>query len=363
MEYSHDDDNLGDVGFFLDAKAPPSPKPAGGAQRQCEIMFSIASFQEEDAGNLLSDIYKLQNFDSEASGAGLNFEHAGSGLSEELLPRRNEVDYSLPKCDSLSECTDSVEISYGRAVCQDQSRTSHARSDELTSFLVMPQSPDTTLLSAQMTSREGASILLQDQSPCSREASLENAEPKHSNANHRDSHDTQNSVSQSTTSGASRATSKTRSIHSSAMDFVSGDAALVPAPVRGPDGMYSCSFCNMRFKQTGNRKKHIEETHMRRKPFSCSVCHVSFSRKHARDTHQKAVHEQLRPYSCPFCFKLYKNRSDLNKHIRTVEKREKPFSCGTCGRRFGERGKLRRHMAIHTKLVKPEAQPGVREQH
>lgn len=118
---------------------------------------------------------------------------------------------------------------------------------------------------------------------------------------------------------------------------------------RGVDGMYPCGLCEMKFKQTGNRKKHVEETHFRRKPFLCSVCNSSFSRKHARDTHLRAVHEQLRPYECPYCHKLYKNRSDLNKHIRTVEKREKPFSCATCGRCFGERGKLRRHTAIHKK--------------
>jgi uncharacterized Zn-finger protein len=123
------------------------------------------------------------------------------------------------------------------------------------------------------------------------------------------------------------------------------------ASTRGADGMFGCGFCDMRFKQTGNRKKHIEETHMRRKPFSCAVCLATFSRKHARDTHQRAVHEQLRPHECPYCHKLYKNQSDLNKHIRTVERRDKPFACETCGRSFGERGKLRRHVAIHVKAA------------
>lgn len=354
MEYSHDDDNFGDIGLSLVDKAPITSRPTGIAQRCSDAMFSVSSFQEEEAGNLLSDIYKLQNFDSDAPNAGLVFEHVGSALSDELLPRRNEVDFSLPKSDTLSECTDSIERSYGSAVCRDQSRTSQTRDVDLSSFLVMPQSPDTTLLSAQTSSKEGPSIFLQDQSPCSREASLENAEPNSSKADRPDAHDQQNTISQSISNGAIRATAKTSPLHSHAMELVAEDTALLQAPVRGPDGMYSCSFCSMRFKQTGNRKKHIEETHMRRKPFSCSVCHVSFSRKHARDTHQKAVHEQLRPYSCPYCFKLYKNRSDLNKHIRTVEKREKPFACGTCGRSFGERGKLRRHMAIHTKSIKPE---------
>lgn len=55
------------------------------------------------------------------------------------------------------------------------------------------------------------------------------------------------------------------------------------------DGMYYCEFCDMGFKQTGNRKKHIEERHLRQKPFTCSICKASFSRKHARDTHQRAV--------------------------------------------------------------------------
>lgn len=77
---------------------------------------------------------------------------------------------------------------------------------------------------------------------------------------------------------------------------------------RDVDGFFPCEYCVMRFKQTGNRKKHIEETHMRRKPFNCSICKTTFSRKHARDTHERAVHQQLRPYACPYCQKLYKNR-------------------------------------------------------
>lgn len=77
---------------------------------------------------------------------------------------------------------------------------------------------------------------------------------------------------------------------------------------RDADGLFPCDYCVMRFKQTGNRKKHIEETHMRRKPFSCTICKTTFSRKHARNTHERAVHQQLRPYACPYCQKLYKNR-------------------------------------------------------
>lgn len=59
--------------------------------------------------------------------------------------------------------------------------------------------------------------------------------------------------------------------------------------IKDVEGYYKCGFCDMQFTQFGNRTKHINEKHMRFKPFPCSVCGAAFSRKHARDTHQRAV--------------------------------------------------------------------------
>lgn len=356
MEFLHDDGQLGDVALPLsyNNKAPMCSDPDRdftGPRRPSETIFGAFGFQDEESDNLMTDMYKLHHFNPVTGSVGPAFGHIGSALSDT---------FSLLKSDTLSQCTDSVEMSYGSSEGQAQSRTSSANEDDLSSFLILHQSLDTNLTSsAEPGSSAAVSMLLQNQSRCSLD-SFENVEPNSSRSDSPDGSGQQNASSESATNdSASTANTDTGSAQPLGLNpahITSTDAALLQAPVRGADGMYSCAFCSMRFKQTGNRKKHIEETHMRRKPFSCSVCHVSFSRKHARDTHQKAVHEQLRPYSCPFCFKLYKNRSDLNKHIRTVEKQEKPFSCVTCGRSFGERGKLRRHTAIHTKSNRLQAQ-------
>lgn len=60
-------------------------------------------------------------------------------------------------------------------------------------------------------------------------------------------------------------------------------------PPRRHDGMVQCTHCSLKFRQTGNLRKHIAEIHEKKKPFACSVCNVAFSRKHARDTHFRAV--------------------------------------------------------------------------
>lgn len=317
--------------FFDDSGGPP-----------LDTVLCVSQLQEVEADQLLSEVYKIDSFASEVVDNGAIFEQVEPSYSIDFLSSSTpgEVQNSFVKTECLSACTESLENSFDSSAGQ-----SSAGKGSQASIVIPGQVAHPSILGIFPKRNDSMPLLFESHSRCSFEESFEDSQPDTAQAKQKDQ-SRESLVSQYT---HTLPCYERIAQESPRNDVVDNNAALLPTPFREADGLFCCIFCDMRFKQTGNRKKHIEETHMRRKPFTCSVCHVSFSRKHARDTHQRAVHEQLRPYSCPYCFKLYKNRSDLNKHIRTVEKREKPFLCDTCGRGFGERGKLRRHTAIHAK--------------
>jgi Zinc finger, C2H2 type len=331
------------------------PEPRGAKTATMQLTFSLndcAEFQETmSTPATLHEVQSVQSHATEAFGMegfreaelSMILEHIGSSLPDETSSGFTDVEHHDPleTFECLSETTESL---------KDVSGDFRARTKPSTTDILSPspsEHPSLIIGSAMreiLTASDGKTPRL-GQAEYSRCSNGSNALLQMQYGGGESAPlDMQNEVAPSWGDSCNDAVPSTLS----AVKLTNDDDTVVSMPpIRGDDGLFSCTLCDMRFKQTGNRKKHIEETHMRRKPFSCSVCHVSFSRKHARDTHQRAVHQQLRPYSCPYCLKLYKNRSDLNKHIRSVEKREKPFSCDTCGKCFAERGKLQRHAAIH----------------
>ncbi|KAL8582644.1 hypothetical protein ACOMHN_028709 [Nucella lapillus] len=109
-----------------------------------------------------------------------------------------------------------------------------------------------------------------------------------------------------------------------------------------------CNICGKEFSDQGVLKKHIRVVHTE-KTFSCGVCGVSCSRPSSLQTHME-THDanRPRPFGCQFCEKRFFNRKDLRKHERHVHLTSKQFLCPVCGKEFASRGTRASHMVLHT---------------
>ena len=111
---------------------------------------------------------------------------------------------------------------------------------------------------------------------------------------------------------------------------------------------------------------HVNEVHLKIKPFFCQYCDKSFSRKPDAKRHIESIHFQKKHF-CSYCEKAFSQKSQMNRHIkdkhlnRGHHKRHVcNLCCNLCRISFIQKSHLTQHISeIHKNLkplkcVKPE---------
>lgn len=113
---------------------------------------------------------------------------------------------------------------------------------------------------------------------------------------------------------------------------------------------YICPSCPERFRNSKEKKKHLETVHGRVKPvLSCTECSMQFKNQNRYSYH--FIKEHTDRYACNVCGQKYDNPRRLEEHVAT-HTGSKVYECDVCHKRFGRKGSLRTHYMQHQEVKK-----------
>lgn len=81
-----------------------------------------------------------------------------------------------------------------------------------------------------------------------------------------------------------------------------------------------CKQCKVKFfgrSKVSNLNKHINATHLNKRPFSCDLCKKRFHYPYKLEQHKNTVHRGIKPYRCQDCGKKFSDKSNLTKHNKS----------------------------------------------
>ena len=131
-----------------------------------------------------------------------------------------------------------------------------------------------------------------------------------------------------------------------------------------------CGICDATFTSTVSLRNHVKYVHSEERKYSCSYCNVNFKQKKNLKAHKLLVHgiEQVKelyeqPYEqkihqCEYCDSSFKNRKGLTDHI-LYKHNDNPgaqegFDCDRCSSRYKEKKSLVAHQRLKHGTVKVE---------
>ena len=185
---------------------------------------------------------------------------------------------------------------------------------------------------------------------------------------------------------------------------------IIEAQIDNFDDRLVCSICSKVFKSKQNVKSHINEVHLKIKPYPCPECnrhfaknshlkrHLIYHQKHSMKIlndsteelltndndlfvngdpfqevaasfkcndcekcfpdsykfkrHYDAVHLNLKPFKCHICIKKFRDRSMLGRHTNSVHVMVKGIKCEKCNETFSRQSDLRIHLTkVHFELL------------
>ena len=108
-----------------------------------------------------------------------------------------------------------------------------------------------------------------------------------------------------------------------------------------------CQFCEKSFSNNANLQRHIRSTHQDEKPYDCPYCGESTQTEINLRGHIKRNHKDER--KCEYCDKRFINIGNVRRHIRMVHDGERNYQCSQCERKFQQRSSLKMHTRTHEK--------------
>ena len=81
----------------------------------------------------------------------------------------------------------------------------------------------------------------------------------------------------------------------------------------GVDKSVHCSICEQKLSSKSKLKRHINDTHLKLKPFECPSCKYKATTMLILNMHIKAMHEGIK-FQCTFCDYKTSFKSNVGKH-------------------------------------------------
>ena len=80
-------------------------------------------------------------------------------------------------------------------------------------------------------------------------------------------------------------------------------------------GKKKCNHCNYRNYRKA-LMQHVNEVHLKIKPYSCDFCEHSCSRKPDMEKHMNSVHLKIKPFTCQYCDRSFVAKSYVKMQFK-----------------------------------------------
>jgi uncharacterized Zn-finger protein len=94
-----------------------------------------------------------------------------------------------------------------------------------------------------------------------------------------------------------------------------------------------CRKCVKTFKDKTTFLRHYKVDHHTTDIWICDICDIVFNTEKFLERHNR-VHDPNRPHKCPHCVLRFLNKTHRKRHIEATHMKLRPFPCRICGAEF-----------------------------
>ena len=107
-----------------------------------------------------------------------------------------------------------------------------------------------------------------------------------------------------------------------------------------------CPFCDEKFVDPYQTRKHIECQHKQNYNIKCEQCQKPFQSKQSLHYHKLAQHtvDVQRKHSCKICHQSFLAKVNLDNHVKFKHSDTRKFECKKCNSKFKQRKNLNAHV-------------------
>ena len=111
-----------------------------------------------------------------------------------------------------------------------------------------------------------------------------------------------------------------------------------------------CPYCDKKFEEVSQTKKHIECEHKNNSKIKCNVCQKQFQSNQSLDYHKLAQHtpDVEKSHTCSICYQTFLAKVNLENHIKFKHSDTRKYECKQCNSKFKQKKNLNAHaLKVH----------------